>query len=109
LLAGLVHQGLSAPFREQTYFLFIARGIEFHHGLMSETKPCPKYKRIVLKLSGEALREPGSRDNISPQIVQGIAAQIGEIHALGVEVAIVVGGGNIWRGQAASGCKRRSR
>jgi len=62
----------------------------------------PKYKRIVLKLSGEALREPGSRDNISPQIVHSIAEQIGEIHALGVEIALVVGGGNIWRGQSAS-------
>ena len=69
---------------------------------MSETPPVPKYKRIVLKLSGEALREPGSRDNISPQIVHGIAEQIREIHGRGVEVALVVGGGNIWRGQAAS-------
>ena len=64
--------------------------------------PTPKYKRIVLKLSGEALREPGSRDNISPQIVQGVADQIREIHSMGVEVALVIGGGNIWRGQAAS-------
>jgi len=69
---------------------------------MSQSAPSPKYKRIVLKLSGEALREPGSRDNISPQIVHGIAAQIAEIHALGVEIALVVGGGNIWRGQSAS-------
>ena len=82
--------------------LFIPQPIEFHHRLMSEKLPSPKYKRIVLKLSGEALREPGSRDNISPPIVQSIAAQIKEIHALGVEVGLVVGGGNIWRGQAAS-------
>ncbi len=62
----------------------------------------PKYKRIVLKLSGEALREPGSRDNISPQIVNSIAKQIQEVQRLGVEIAIVIGGGNIWRGLAAS-------
>jgi uridylate kinase len=66
------------------------------------SKARPKYKRIVLKLSGEALRETGSRDNISPHIVHGIAEQIREIHGLGVEIALVVGGGNIWRGQAAS-------
>jgi len=53
-------------------------------------------------VSGEALREPGSRDNISPQIVDGIARQIREIHKLGVQVAVVVGGGNIWRGLTAS-------
>ncbi len=62
----------------------------------------PKYKRIVLKVSGEALREAGSRDNISPQIVSEIARQIQEVHALGVEIAVVIGGGNIWRGLSAS-------
>lgn len=62
----------------------------------------PRYKRVVLKVSGEALREPGSRDNISPQIVQSIASQIREVKELGVELAIVIGGGNIWRGLAAS-------
>jgi len=62
----------------------------------------PRYKRVVLKVSGEALREPGSRDNISPQIVQSIASQIREVKELGVELAIVIGGGNIWRGLSAS-------
>lgn len=61
-----------------------------------------KYRRIVLKLSGEALREPGSKDNISPQIVNSVALQIKEVLGLGVQVAVVVGGGNIWRGLAAS-------
>ncbi len=71
--------------------------------LMSDTgMPTPKYKRIVLKVSGEALREAGSRDNISPQIVSEIARQIQEVHGLGVEVAVVIGGGNIWRGLSAS-------
>lgn len=62
----------------------------------------PRFKRVVLKVSGEALREPGSRDNISPQIVQSIASQIREVKELGVELAIVIGGGNIWRGLSAS-------
>lgn len=62
----------------------------------------PRYRRIVLKLSGEALREPGSRDSISPQIVNGLAMEIKEVLSLGVQVAVVVGGGNIWRGLAAS-------
>lgn len=61
-----------------------------------------RYKRVVLKVSGEALREPGSRDNISPQIVHEIATQIKEVKALGIELAIVIGGGNIWRGLSAS-------
>lgn len=62
-----------------------------------------EFKRVVLKLSGEALREPGSQDNISPEIVEGIARQIQTAHQAGVEIAIVVGGGNFWRGAAAAG------
>ncbi len=62
----------------------------------------PKYRRIVLKLSGEALREIGSKDNISPQIVHSVALQIQEVRRLGVQVAVVVGGGNIWRGLSAA-------
>ena len=62
----------------------------------------PRYRRIVLKVSGEALRESGSKETLSPQIVSRIATQIAEVHGMGVEVAIVVGGGNIWRGLSAS-------
>jgi uridylate kinase len=62
----------------------------------------PKYKRIVLKLSGEALKARGSQDNISPEIVQQICSQIKEVHAMGVQIAVVIGGGNIWRGLSAS-------
>ena len=62
-----------------------------------------KYKRVILKLSGEALREPGSEDNISPEIVEGIALQIKAAAQTGLEIAIVVGGGNFWRGAAAAG------
>jgi len=66
---------------------------------MAET---PRYGRIVLKLSGEALREPGSKDNISPQIVNSMALEIKEVLGLGVQIAVVIGGGNIWRGLAAA-------
>jgi uridylate kinase len=62
----------------------------------------PKYRRIVLKLSGEALREAGSHEAISPVIVTDIAKQILQVRDLGVEIAIVIGGGNIWRGLTAS-------
>ncbi len=74
---------------------------------MKDLNPIPvmsrAYKRVVLKLSGEALREPGSEDNISPEIVEGIARQIKSAHQTGLEIAIVVGGGNFWRGAAAAG------
>ena len=63
----------------------------------------PKFRRIVLKISGEALREPGAKDNISPEIVQALARQVQAVHRLGVETAVVVGGGNIWRGLAGAG------
>ncbi|MBM7572053.1 UMP kinase [Aquibacillus albus] len=59
------------------------------------------YRRIVLKLSGEALSgEQGF--GIEPNVIQSIASQVKEIAELGVEVAIVVGGGNIWRGKVGS-------
>src|SRR5260370_40231669 len=62
----------------------------------------PKYRRIVLKLSGEALREPGSHETISPRIVTDIARHIQQVRDLGVEIAIVIGGGKIWGGLTAS-------
>lgn len=69
---------------------------------MESDSATPVYKRIVIKLSGEALREPGSRENISPQIVRELAARIKEIHDLGVQTSVVIGGGNIWRGLSAA-------
>lgn len=69
---------------------------------MSDTER-KTYKRILLKLSGEALRAPGSRDNISPEIVARIAREIAEAQQKGdLQIAVVVGGGNIWRGAKAS-------
>jgi uridylate kinase len=63
--------------------------------------PAPVYARILLKLSGEALM--GERPfGIDPDVVARIADEIREVHELGVETAIVVGGGNIIRGLAAA-------
>jgi uridylate kinase len=67
----------------------------------------PAYRRILLKLSGEALM--GDLDyGTDPARVQAVAAQIAAVHRRGVEVAIVVGGGNIYRGlaEAARGMDR---
>src|ERR1041385_4486096 len=61
----------------------------------------PKYKRILLKLSGEALGDPNS-NGIDGQRVADMAAQIVEVRQLGVEVVVVIGGGNIFRGVAGS-------
>ncbi|EGF49003.1 uridylate kinase [Lacticaseibacillus rhamnosus MTCC 5462] len=60
-----------------------------------------KYKRIILKISGEALAgEAGF--GIKPPVIAKIAQQIKEVHELGVQIAIVCGGGNIWRGETGA-------
>jgi uridylate kinase len=59
----------------------------------------PAFKRILLKLSGEALMGPGSY-GIHRETVEGIVAQVKEVLQLGVEVGVVVGGGNLFRGVA---------
>jgi uridylate kinase len=61
----------------------------------------PRFRRILLKLSGEALMGDG-KYGIHPPTLDQIAREIADVHALGVEVAIVIGGGNIFRGVAAS-------
>lgn len=61
----------------------------------------PKYRRVMLKLSGEALAgEKGF--GVDLDVIEMIARQVAEVRQLGVEVAVVVGGGNIWRGAPAS-------
>ncbi|MDX1436284.1 MAG: UMP kinase, partial [Anaerolineales bacterium] len=57
-----------------------------------------KYKRVLLKLSGEALAADGGI-GIDPLKAEEIASKISAIHQQGVEVAIVIGGGNLWRGR----------
>jgi uridylate kinase len=61
----------------------------------------PKYRRVLLKLSGEALGGDAGH-GISPEAVHDMAQQIGEVRELGVEVVVVIGGGNIFRGLAGS-------
>ncbi len=61
----------------------------------------PKYKRILIKLSGEALA--GDKGvGIDLATVQAIAKEIAEVHDSGVEIALVIGGGNLWRGEPAA-------
>jgi len=72
---------------------------------MSDPKPhqlaCPKYKRVLLKLSGEALM--GNRDyGLEPEIVTRVANEIKAVVDMGVEVCVVIGGGNIFRGVSAA-------
>ena len=65
---------------------------------MTETS---KYKRVVLKLSGEALA--GDKGfGINPMIIKSIAQQVAEVAKMDTEVAVIVGGGNIWRGKTGS-------
>lgn len=61
----------------------------------------PRYRRVLLKLSGEALLGP-LEFGIDPVVVQNIARDLAAVHALGVEVGMVLGGGNIFRGVAAA-------
>ncbi len=66
------------------------------------------YKRIVLKLSGESLSGP-QESGIHAETIQGIAKEVNEINGLGVQVAIMVGGGNIFRGTRQKASLDRSR
>jgi uridylate kinase len=61
----------------------------------------PKYQRILLKLSGEALAG-NQAYGIDPEVIAGIAIEIKEVVALGVQIALVIGGGNIFRGLSAA-------
>jgi uridylate kinase len=66
-----------------------------------DSQPAPKYNRVLLKLSGEALM--GTKGfGIDPEVVISIAGEIKEVHDQGVQIGIVIGGGNIFRGLAAS-------
>lgn len=65
----------------------------------------PKYRRVMLKISGEALA--GNRKSgIDQDTLNEISDKINEIHKMGVEIAIVVGGGNFWRGRSGKGMDR---
>ncbi len=71
--------------------------------LMRDSKPADpriKYKRVILKLSGEVLRGGKSGDPIDGPTLEKICTQVKEIHEMGVQVCVVIGGGNIFRGLA---------
>src|SRR5277367_4119600 len=61
----------------------------------------PIYRRILLKMSGEALMGGGTH-TINPQVLDRMAKEVGEIYQLGVQIGIVVGGGNFFRGVTVS-------
>ncbi len=62
----------------------------------------PKYKRIVLKLSGEALKDTAKGDALDPVILKNLALELKEVYNMGVQICLVVGGGNIFRGLSGS-------
>jgi uridylate kinase len=65
----------------------------------------PAFKRVLLKISGEALMGDQSF-GINPEVLAHVAGEIAEVARLGVEIAVVVGGGNIFRGESAKGMER---
>ncbi|CAA2992523.1 uncharacterized protein LOC111387526 isoform X2 [Olea europaea var. sylvestris] len=67
------------------------------------SKPSYKWRRVLLKVSGEALAGD-QKQNIDPKITMAIAREVASVTRLGIEVAIVVGGGNIFRGSSWAGC-----
>ena len=58
----------------------------------------PKYKRVLIKLSGEALAGPQGH-GLDESVISGVVEQIKKVHDMGVEIALVIGGGNFWRGR----------
>ena len=69
--------------------------------MMNDTLPIIKYKRILLKCSGEALMGTG-QFGIDPSVLDKIAVDVAELIKMGIEVGLVIGGGNLFRGKALS-------
>jgi len=70
--------------------------------LPSPDSPKPKFNRIVLKLSGEVLRNKDNGEPICGDTLQNMCVEIKKVHDLGVQIGLVVGGGNIFRGLSGS-------
>jgi uridylate kinase len=66
-----------------------------------EDRAVPVYRRVLLKLSGNAFSPPGQEFGISEESIGLLASQLQEVVAMGIQMAVVVGGGNIWRGRQA--------
>lgn len=84
---------------EARFSLFFYSEI-FERSLAAETKPV--FQRVLLKLSGEALMGDSNRLGIDPGTVDQISREIAEIAHMGVQIGIIIGGGNIFRGLSAS-------
>ncbi len=65
----------------------------------------PKYKRVLIKLSGEALAGKQGH-GLDENVISGVVEQIAEVHNMGVEIALVIGGGNFWRGRQGKQMER---
>ncbi len=65
----------------------------------------PAYKRVLIKLSGEALAGPAGH-GLDEDVMAGVVDQIAAIHEMGVEIALVIGGGNFWRGRQGKNMDR---
>lgn len=79
----------------------MANNLKWCQVLEGESRFRPKYNRVLLKLSGEALA--GSQGfGIEPETILKISREIAEVHSLGTQIAIIVGGGNFFRGLQAS-------
>jgi uridylate kinase len=70
----------------------------------NDKNKAPIYKRVLLKLSGEVFQNRKEGESLDPKVLSSIAGQIKSVRDLGVEVAIVVGGGNIFRGMPGQSC-----
>lgn len=62
------------------------------------------YRRVLLKLSGEALQNPAKGSGLDPAVLGGIARQLKKVREMGIEIAVVIGGGNIFRGLTSENC-----
>jgi uridylate kinase len=88
---------------------WVARANQDHSTEAASMPPAPRYRRVLLKLSGEGLM--GEREyGLDPKMVGMVAQEIRTVHAMGVQVCLVIGGGNIFRGVsgAAAGMDRAS-
>ena len=70
-----------------------------------ESSQNPKYKRIILKLSGEVLRNNEDGEPIDPAILKAICEEVKKVYDIGVEIGLVIGGGNIFRGLSGAEMK----
>src|SRR5208337_5596120 len=77
-------------------------GVATQAARMGVSLTVPRYRRVVVKLSGEALAGTGS-SGVDPASLSRVAEEVLSVHDLGVQVAVVVGGGNYFRGRMAEG------